>query len=173
MNERDDTNKEFGFEGFLRGIGDLMHQAAKLSSDMRKAGQTDEKTSIQSHMTIRTADGEEIGSGFFGLSEIVSRAKGRQSADESAPVPSERREVTIEVFSDRTAIIAVAEMVGANVDTLKIMVEENMLVITGEAPGIDYYGEALLPAAVDNAAREQSFRNGVLELRWPPVTPQS
>ena len=38
---------------------------------------------------------------------------------------------------------------------------------TAVAPGVDYVAEALLPCAVEDAAREQSFRNGVLELRWP------
>ena len=38
-----------------------------------------------------------------------------------------------------------------------------MLSITASGPGLDYQAEALLPCAVADKAREQSFRNGVLE----------
>lgn len=169
-----ERNGGVGLEGLLRGIGDLLHQAANLSSDLRRAGQQDSKPTVESRMTIRTLGGEEIGADFFGLNELVSRAKAQQGQPEegAAPPPPERREVVIDIFSDSDAILAVAELPGAAVDTLKVTVEQDMLAISAEGPGIEYQGEALLPAPVDNSAREQSFRNGVLELRWPLPTPQ-
>lgn len=174
MTERKDEPSAFKLEGLLRGLSDLMNHAANLSAELRRSNQPETKSTITSKMTIRNMDGEEVGADFFNLNGLAARVKEWQAPKDDAPVPasSERRDVVIDVFSDQTSIVAIAEMFGAHVDTLKIVVEQNMLVITGEAPGIDYHGEVLLPDIVDNSAREQSFRNGVLELRWPFVTKQ-
>lgn len=172
MTDRKDERAGFSLESLLRGLSDLMNQAANLSAELRQHTQPDAKPTVTSKMTIRNAEGEEIGADFFNLSGLAAQVKNWQERKDNEPPPSERRDVVIDVFSDQTAIVAVAEMFGADIDRLKVMVEQNMLVITGEAAGIDYHGEALLPEIVDNSAREQSFRNGVLELRWPLVTKQ-
>jgi HSP20 family molecular chaperone IbpA len=46
-----------------------------------------------------------------------------------------------------------------------------MLTIAASGHGVEYAAEALLPAPVADSAREQSFRNGVLELKWPHAAP--
>lgn len=172
MAEKEDKPEGFAIENFLRGIGDLMHQAARLSSDLRRAGKHNEKPMMQSGMTVRNIDGEDISADFFSLKDFASRFKEEAVQKNDTPPGSERRDIAIEVFSDQSGIVAIAEMPGAGIDTVTITVDENMLTITSGASGIDYYGEALLPSAVENSTREQSFRNGVLELRWPVPLPQ-
>jgi HSP20 family molecular chaperone IbpA len=161
----------FGFEGLLRGIGDLLHQAANMSSDQKRNGADEQKPGVESRMTVRTMDGDEIGTNFFGLRDLLANAQGRRDAvdqvDDAPPPPHDRREALVDVLPDGKWIIAVAELPGAAADSVKVVLEQDMLSITAVAPGVDYVAEALLPCAVEDAAREQSFRNGVLELRWP------
>jgi HSP20 family molecular chaperone IbpA len=52
-----------------------------------------------------------------------------------------------------------------------IRVEHDMLTIAAAGHGVEYAAEALLPGPVADSAREQSFRNGVLELKWPRANP--
>jgi HSP20 family molecular chaperone IbpA len=166
-----------GLEGLLRGIGDLLHQAANISSDLRRSNTEDQKPKVESRMSVRTMDGEAVGADFFGLRELVAGAQAHrgagaeaEEADRPAP-PPERREPPIDILPDGSLIVAVVELPGAAADSIKVSVEEDMLSITASGPGLDYQAEALLPCAVADKAREQSFRNGVLELRWPRATP--
>jgi HSP20 family molecular chaperone IbpA len=161
----------FGFEGLLRGIGDLLHQAANISSDLKRNGAEGQKPQVESRMSVRTVDGDEVGADFFGLRELVANAQGRRDAvdagEDVPPPPPERREAMVDILPEPGWIVAVAELPGATADSVRITLEQDMLSISATAPGIDYAAEALLPCAVQDAGREQSFRNGVLELRWP------
>jgi hypothetical protein len=156
MAERDNANGGLGFEGLLRNIGDMLHQAANMSAAGRRDGQ---RPMVESRMSIRSVDGEDIGADFFGLRDLIASAtasaKGNESDDET-PRPPERREPAVELFATSDAISAIVELPGAEAASLTVRVEHDMLTI----------------AASDDAAREQSFRNGVLELKWPRVKAQ-
>jgi HSP20 family molecular chaperone IbpA len=165
MAEQDNKGGGFGFEGLLRGIGDFLHQAANLSSDMRRSN--GQRPQVESHMTVRSVDGEEIGADFFGLREFAAAASAPR--DEAAPAAPDRREPAVEMIATAEAISAIVELAGADPESLTIRVEHDMLTIAASGCGIEYAAEALLPAPVDDAAREQSFRNGVLELKWPAI----
>ena len=168
MAERDNPGSGFGFEGLLRGIGDLLRQAVNVSTDMRRA--SEQKPVVESRMTVRTVDGEEIGADFFGLHDPAATATGR--SEESA-LSSERREPTVDIIATPQTISAIVELPGAEPETLTVRVEHDMLTIAATGRGVEYAAEALLPAPVTDSAREQSFRNGVLELKWPWAEPKS
>jgi HSP20 family molecular chaperone IbpA len=166
MAERDNLGGGFGLEGLLRGIGDLLHQAANMSSDRHRADPEGSKPVMQSRMSVRTVDGEEIGADFFGLRAFVDAVAERRQ-DEQAPAPPDRREPLIDIITSEDSISAIVELPGADPETLVVQVEHDMLILSASGAGIEYAAEALLPAAVTDSAREQSFRNGVLELKWP------
>jgi HSP20 family molecular chaperone IbpA len=126
---------------------------------------------IESRMTVRSVDGTEIGADFFGLRAFVPTAAAPDGAPDGAPPPPDRREPPVEVIAAADAISAIVELPGAEPATLVIRVEHDMLTIAASGPGVEYAAEALLPAAVADGAREQSFRNGVLELKWPRADP--
>jgi HSP20 family molecular chaperone IbpA len=157
-----------GLEGLLRGIGDLLHQAANISSDMRKrdGGQ---RPVVESRMSVRSVDGEDIGADFFGLRDILASAQAasRDHDDTDAPPRTEKREPLVDIIATADAISAIVELPGAEASSVAVTVDHDMLTISASGCGIEYAAEALLPAAVADATREQSFRNGVLELRWP------
>lgn len=182
--------ESFGLGGILRGVGDLLHQMADLSRNAQDTRQgvssrADEQAAddgdddrpgrrpiVESRMTIRSLDGEEIGADFFGLGDIVaaataaSRGSDRAEAEGTAPAP-ERREPPVEVIEEEAVITAIVELPGAGPEELAVRVEHDMLFVTASGRGVAYATEALLPAAVDDSSRTQSLRNGVLELSWP------
>jgi len=160
-----------GLEGLLRGIGDLLHRAADISSDRRRAApdgtrEPGRRPWVESRMTVRGVDGEAIGADFFGLREVFAAAAA-QDAEVVPPSRPERREPPVEVIAALDSISAIVELPGAEPDTIVAGVEHDMLTISASGCGIEYAAEALLPAPVADQAREQSFRNGVLELKWP------
>jgi hypothetical protein len=63
-------------------------------------------------------------------------------------------------------ISAIVELPGADVATLVVRVEHDMLTIAASGCGIEYAAEALLPGPIVETTQEQSFRNGVLEVKW-------
>lgn len=189
--DRRDT-ESFGLGGILRGVGDLLHQMADLSRNAQDARQgassrADERAAddedddrrgrrpiVESRMTIRSLDGEEIGADFFGLGDIVaaataaSRGSDRAEAEaEGTALAPERREPPVEVIEEEAVITAIVELPGAGPEELAVRVEHDMLFVTASGRGVAYATEALLPAAVDDSSRTQSLRNGVLELSWP------
>jgi HSP20 family molecular chaperone IbpA len=166
MAERD--NSDGGFVGLLRGIGDLLHHAANMSSDQRRP--EGKRPVVESHMSVRNVDGEEIGADFFGLRDFVAAVrdpKGHAAEEngDTAP-PPDRREPLIDIFATTETISAIVELPGADVATLTVRVEHDMLTIAASGCGIEYTAEALLPGPVVETTQEQSFRNGVLEVKW-------
>ncbi len=159
MAERDNS---FGLTGLLRGLGDLLHQAADHAAD-RRAGPEGTRPVVESRMTIRSANGDEIGADFFGFGPTAAKP----DAEPPPPPPPDRREPLVDIIAAADAISAIVELPGADAQTLVIRVEHDMLTIAAAGHGIEYAAEALLPAPVADGAREQSFRNGVLELKWP------
>jgi HSP20 family molecular chaperone IbpA len=170
MAERDNLGGGFGLEGLLRGIGDLLHQAANISSDRHRADPETQKPVVQSRMSVRTVDGEDIGADFFGLRAFVDAVAERRQDEQGSPSP-DRREPLIEIIAAEESISAIVELPGADPETLVVRIEHDMLMLSASGAGIEYAAEALLPAPVSDAVREQSFRNGVLELKWPRVAP--
>lgn len=153
-----DQGNVFGLSGLLRGLGDLLHQAASATSAADAEGK---RPVVESRMSVRTVDGEDVGADFFGA------FGGAPDAEPAPPPPPDRREPLVDIIATPDAVCAIVELPGAEAETLVIRVEHDMLTIAASGPGVEYAAEALLPVPVTDSAREQSFRNGVLELKWP------
>ena len=169
-----------GFEGLLRGIGDLLHQAANISSDLKRNGAEGQKPQVEvAH--VRPHHGRRGGRrGFLRPARAgrqcpgPSRRGGRRPRKLPPPPPPERREATIDVLPEPDWILAVVELPGAAADSIRCHGRAGHAVDQRQPPPASTTAaEALLPCAVEDAAREQSFRNGVLELRWPRARPQT
>jgi HSP20 family molecular chaperone IbpA len=168
MAERDDIGGGFGFEGLLRGMGDLLHQVANASSGIRRTN--GQRPVVDSHMSVRSVDGEEIGANFFGLHGLTDTAAARGEETPSSP---ERREPPVDIIATPESISAIVELPGAEPESLVVRIDHDILSLAATGRGVDYAAEALLPAAVADNAREQTFCNGVLELKWPWPAPKA
>jgi HSP20 family molecular chaperone IbpA len=168
MSERDNAGGGFGLAGLLRGLGDLLHQATSNASGPEAQRAPEARPIVESRMTVRTVDGGEIGADFFGLGAFAPAAA---TPDEAPPPPPDRREPLVDIIATAEAISAIVELPGAEPESLMIRVEHDMLTIAAAGHGVEYAAEALLPGPVADGVREQSFRNGVLELKWPRANP--
>jgi len=83
---------------------------------------------------------------------------------EDGPVVADVREPLVDLFDEPDEIVLVAEMPGANEEDVSVELHDDVLVLetTGERK---YAREVLLPAAVDAASLQKTFRNGILELK--------
>jgi HSP20 family molecular chaperone IbpA len=167
MTEHDNAGSGFGLDGLLRGLGELLRQAANIAADARRG--EGQRPVMESHMSVRSVDGEEIGADFFGLGDLAA-SPAAQPGEASAQSP-EHREPAVDIIATADTISAIVELPGAEPGTLAVRVEHDMLTVAANGRGVEYAAEALLPQPVDDAARELSFRNGVLELKWPRAEP--
>ena len=83
---------------------------------------------------------------------------------EDGPVVADVREPLVDLFDEPDEIVLVAEMPGANEEDVSVELHDDVLVLetSGERK---YAREVLLPAAVDAASLQKTFRNGILELK--------
>lgn len=151
--------KQPGFDGLLRGLGDIFHQFADLSKTLKgKAEEQGESPVVERRVTIRTVDGEEVDSSFFGVSPQP------ESATPSTEL--ELRRPPIEMMEQDETLTALVEMPGAEAETLDLLVDGDVFTVRASSASVEYHAEALLPVAIEPASRKVSLRNGVLEATW-------
>ena len=100
MSDSSKNGGKSGFEGFLWGLGDLLHHAASVSADMRRSNGEPHKPDVERHFSIRTMDGEDVGNDFFkDLFDLVKHPNGRQEGGEAenAAVEAQVREGVAEL----------------------------------------------------------------------------
>ena len=156
--------KQPGFDGLLRGLGEIFRQFSDLSENLKeRLGERSEKPMVERRVSIRTLDGEEVDPSFFGGSPHETSAN---SATEL-----ELRQAPIEMMDEDDRLTALVEMPGAAAETLDLRVDGDMLTVRAKSASVEYHGEALLPVAIEPSSQKVTFRNGVLEATWrrPPT----
>ncbi|MEI7556794.1 hypothetical protein [Candidatus Chlorohelix sp.] len=85
----------------------------------------------------------------------------------SDPVPdSTTREPLVDIFEEEGSIIVlVAEMPGANEQTIKVEIVGDIVSLRAAGQNCRYEKECLLPAPVQSEPENRRYRNGVLEMR--------
>lgn len=98
-------------------------------------------------------------------SRTSSRTTARSTSTSSHPTSEPQvREPLVDLFDEGDEIIVVAEMPGVQMSEIRVTLNEDVLALetTGDRR---YMKELLLPAAVDPTTIQQTYRNGILELR--------
>ena len=151
--------KQPGFDWLLKGLGGVFHQFSELSETLKeRAGEGDEKPVVERRVSIRTVDGEEIDSSFFGVSP--------RQAPANPPTELELRHVPVEMMEQEETLTALAEMPGATAETLDLQVEGDMLTMRAKSASVEFHAEAMLPVAIEPASQKVTLRNGVVEATW-------
>jgi len=80
----------------------------------------------------------------------------------------ETREPLVDVFDEEGSITVIAELPGVKEEEIRLEAKEDIVKLetTGERK---YAKEILLPAKVDAASKEMSFKNGVLEVKFKKI----
>ena len=77
---------------------------------------------------------------------------------------AEVREPMVDVFDEADEIVLVVEMPGANEEDVTVELHGDVLIM--ETAGDRRYArEVLLPASVDAASMEKTYRNGILHIK--------
>jgi len=78
---------------------------------------------------------------------------------------SEEYEPLVDVFTDETSVVIVAQLPCVHKDHIKVHATEDKVTISMDSPEHSYYKELNLPTRVDPKSSTTSCKNGVLEVR--------
>ena len=154
---------DFGLGGLFKGLGGFLD----LVSEMSEAGESG-STSTGEFKVKGMGDnaqgiyGVTVRTGIGGIPRV--EPFGNVRSTEEGPVVAEVREPLVDLFDEEQEIVIVVELPGVAEGEVQVGIQEDILSLetTGERK---YAKEILLPAPVDAASLETTFRNGILELR--------
>jgi HSP20 family protein len=160
-----DSAPDLGLGGLFKGLGDLMDLIGKLAEDGEK--QTERSGSVKSD-DGRVVYGFSVRTGIGGVPKVERFGNVRSSDD--GPVVNPVREPLIDIFDEDDAILLVAELPGVADDEITIDIQGDVFALetTGERR---YAREVLLPAPVNPASIQRTYRNGILEVRLTRAAP--
>lgn len=177
---------DFGISNLIKGLSELVDVVSETVTDEegKNVGQSgevrlkglDDKVKGLYHFSMRSGLGNSDQrsnvprpSNIPGRTTIPASKKAPQPQPQSSgntkPVPkAEMREPLVDVFNEDEEIVIVAEIPGVQMADIRIDVQDDILRI--ETSGAHQYAtELLLDAPVDTTALQQTYRNGILEVR--------
>ncbi len=161
---------DLGLGGIFKNLGDMLNVIADLT-DKAQAAQAEVSRSAEFEVKgmgdqARGVYGFTIRSGIGGPPRIQPFGNIRKTED--GPVVSDVREPLVDIFDEGAEILIVAELPGVSATQIQVDLKDDILSITttGERR---YTKEILLSAAVDPDSLQQTYTNGILELRLRKV----
>jgi HSP20 family protein len=160
-------NVDLGLGGLFKGLGDLLDMVSELSDN--------EKIEINQTGEFKVKGLGEQGRGVYGVS-IRTASDGTPRVErfgnirktDTGPEVADVREPLVDVFDEAQEMVIVAELPGVVEAQIQVDLKDDILSI--ETSGDRHYAkEILLDASVDPASLQQSYTNGILELRLTKV----
>ncbi len=154
-----------GLGGLFKGLTDLAGQLSNLAEQAEAAtskegtinfkGLGDRAQGVYG-FSIRTASG--------GGTRVEPFGNIRRTDD--GPEVAAVREPLVDVFHENEELLLVAELPGVSAEEIGVAVEGDILQLTttGERK---YAKEVLLERAIDLSGKQQTYTNGILEIRLP------
>ncbi len=154
---------DLGLGGLFKGLGNMLDLLSEMTEEGEETVSRTGEFKVKGlgeqgkgvyGFTIRTGIGGVPEVGHFG--NIRSTEEGPQVADVREPL--------VDVFDEDEEVVVVAELPGVGEGEIEIDVRDDILSLetTGERK---YAKEVLLPDDVDATSLQQTYRNGILELR--------
>lgn len=153
---------KLSFGGLFEGIGNLIESVGKIAKEGGVISEEGELTGLGDKVkgvygfTVRTLAGGEPKVETFGN---IKRTK-------KGPVVEEEREPIVDVFDEEDHLLVVAELPGIDSGDVKLEVEGDILTLSAKTGERTYNKETVLPAGVDRATEEVTFKNGILEVKY-------
>ena len=150
-----------GLFGGIEKIIELAEKAEKAGGEFRKEREFQGGTKER---PIRGIYGFNIKTG-LGKERSRVQTFGNIKKTKQGPRVVETREPIVDVFDEKDFIRVITELPGVEEKEIKLETKGDILNIetTGEKK---YAKEILLPAKVDGASKEMSFKNGILEVKF-------
>ena len=163
QDDKGEVSFDLGFGGLFKGLGDFLD----LVSEMSETGQEEVKRSGEFKVKgmgdkARGVYGFSVRTGVGGMPRV--QHFGNIKSTDDGPVVADVREPIVDVFDEGGEVVMVVELPGVSESEIKVDVQEDILTLqtTGERK---YGKDILLPAKVDAATLQKTYKNGILELR--------
>lgn len=158
-----EVNLKLGLGGLFKGFGDLIDMVGDLiEKGEQEAARSGEFKVEGLGDKVRGVYGFSVRTDIGGAPRVERFGNIRKTT--TGPVVAETREPLVDTFDEGDEILVTAEMPGVDETEIRVEVVDDILRI--ETTGSRRYArEVLLPAPVDPSALQQTYRNGILELR--------
>lgn len=156
-------NIDLGFGGLFKGLGDLIDLVSDLSET--EAGEKSRSGEFQVNGLGDKAQGVygfSVRTGIGGTPRVEQFGNIRKT--DAGPIVADVREPLVDVFDEGPEIVIVAELPGVTEPNIRVDLKDDVLAIEtlGERK---YAKEILLSAAAEPGSLQQTYTNGILELR--------
>jgi HSP20 family protein len=151
-----------GLGGLFKGLGDFLNLVERLAEQGEH--HVSQEREFTSPGGARGVYGFSVRLGVGGTPAVEHFGNVRATSE--GPVVSETREPLVDIFDEGGEVVVVAEVPGVQEKDIHTELTGDVLVLSAAGPKRKYHKEILLPAAVDQAAHQQQFQNGYLELRF-------
>jgi len=155
-------------EGALRGLGKIIPGLGELVKGLEKseafqerlkAADAEVERQLEKAPPLKRVEGTRRSIIPPKTTLKVSRTTPREEAAAQPP----RREVTADIFDEGNCLKVIAEMPGADEKEIKAEVKDNLLILTAQATGQEYYKEIELPCSVKGELN-LTYKNGILQI---------
>jgi len=155
-------------EGALRGLGKIIPGLGELVKGLEKseafqerlkAADAEVERQLEKAPPLKRAEGTRRSIIPPKTTLKVSRTTPREEAAAQPP----RREVTADIFDEGNCLKVIAEMPGADEKEIKAEVKDNLLILTAQATGQEYYKDIELPCSVKGELN-LTYKNGILQI---------
>ena len=158
-----ETLIDLGFGGLFKGLGDFVD----LLGEMIETGETESTSGGEFRIKglgdkARGVYGFSVRTGIGGIPRV--ERFGNIRTTEEGPTITEVREPLVDVFDEELEIVLVAELPGVSEGEIRVEIQDDILSVetVGERK---YVKEILMSEPVDPASLQQTYKNGILELR--------
>ncbi len=166
------VNADFGLGGLLRGLGDLIEAASKLS----EKGEEISKSGEINFSGLKKIKGLQDLKGVYGV-RVSTMGDGKASVQPfgnikktpKGPIVEEVREPILDIFDEPEQIHLVAEMPGIDEKDIKLEIRGDILNISADSKNRKYQKEVLLSREATADTMTWSYKNGMLEIKIPTM----
>jgi HSP20 family protein len=154
---------DLGFGGLFKGLGsflDLLSEMVEKAEEIQT--RTGEFKVEGLGKQARGVYGFSVRTGIGGMPRV--ERFGNIRTTDQGPIVAEVREPMVDVFDEEAEIVVVAELPGVGEEEIHVEIQDDILSLetTGQRK---YAKEVLLSGPVDSVTLQQSYKNGILEIR--------
>ena len=167
--EQEEDDAEGITQGALRGLGKIIPGFGELVKGLEKSEAFQERLKAADAELERQLEKAPPLKRVEGTRRSIIPPKttlkvSRTTLREEAAAPPPQREVVADIFDESDYLKVIAELPGVDEKDIKAEVRDNLLILSAQATGREYYKEIELPCLVKNELN-LTYKNGILVVR--------
>ena len=167
--EQEEDDAEGITQGALRGLGKIIPGFGELVKGLEKSEAFQERLKAANAELERQLEKAPPLKRVEGTRRSIIPPKttlkvSRTTLREEAAAPPPQREVVADIFDESDYLKVIAELPGVDEKDIKAEVRDNLLILSAQATGREYYKEIELPCLVKNELN-LTYKNGILVVR--------